>query len=99
VEDHDTRERLGGVLLCRVEGGVVNGGQDFGWVIANVFASAIIVALISLGDITDAVPEGTKSHRRVALGRLVGEGHLEDGNVIDDWCRDRRDEEKDGRGE
>jgi len=46
VENHDTGESLGGVLLGRVEFGLVNVGHHLGWVVTNLLAGAEILTVV-----------------------------------------------------
>lgn len=52
--------------------------------------------LPSAGYIKNTMTEGTKYDTGVAYGGLVGEHHLQHGEVTDDWGGDRGDHEEHG---
>ncbi|KFZ09750.1 hypothetical protein V502_08517 [Pseudogymnoascus sp. VKM F-4520 (FW-2644)] len=94
VQDHDTGERISGVLgggavVAGAEGVEKGDGRvaDAG-VCAGVSAVAGGLLVIARG--WDAVPEGTKVD-----GIAILEVDAEDGEVLDDWRRDGGDDEED----
>jgi len=91
VENHHTRQRLGGILRGIAEGGLIDGGHDASWVIANVLPGTEV--LLGSG-VAHAVAERTKGD-----GRSVGERHLHDGDIIYDGRADGGDEEENSGSE
>jgi len=92
VEDHHARQGLSRVFRGGLEAGLVDGGHDFSWVIANVLAGTEVL-LVGSG-IAHAIAERTKGDRR-----SVGEGHLHDRDIIDDRRADGGNEEENGGSE
>jgi len=99
VQDHDASESRGGIFRGLVKARAVDLRHDSCGIIANVFGGAIILIGCDGSNIQDAVAKGTESDRRVAYISLVGEGDLQDTDVIDDRGRDGGDEEEDGGSE
>jgi hypothetical protein len=99
VEDHDTRESLGGVFRCGGESGVIDTSHDVCGVIANDFWEAQILIGLDWRNIENAVAECAKCDGGVADIGEVGEHYLQYRNVTNDWRRDRGDEQQNRRGE
>jgi len=99
VKDHDARQCLG----CIDRGGIVfyaiNALHDNRRVIADVLLYAVVLVARGWGHIKDAVAKGTKSDGGVANIAFVGEGDLQESDIIHDRRRDGSYEEQDSGSE
>jgi len=85
VEDHDASESLGGVGGGSIEDSAIDLSHDLRRVVANVFASAVVLIGAGWSNIEDTMTIGTEGNSGVADIRSFGKSNLEEGNVVDDW--------------
>jgi len=92
VEDHDAGEAFGGVSGGSIEICVIDHIHYVGGVVADVFASAIILVGTSRRNIEHTVTKGSECNTRMADIALVGKHNLQDWDIWDDRRRDCGDQ-------
>jgi len=95
VEDHNPGQCFGGIGGCGVEICIVNRGHYVCGVVADVFASAVVLVGAGWRNIKHTMPKCPECNTRMSDIALVGEHNLHDRDITDDWRRDGGDQQQD----